>query len=392
MTQRRPRLHQQQLQRPVQSQNDEIARLKATLAEQQKQLQALQQSLQNQQALLEKAISAQPADGNSGSRPGYVQRYRPGRFHHPDRPDRACIARPTPVIPVAPLAGRLSRPGCVSDPVAARCVVQRHHGQSVRRSGVERPRSGVPPARQRLHRSDRLHGLDAVLARQERRHPAWVPTSAAFLITTRPTATFRNSTSASRTRASVSASTATGRAPTSSATTSSTSTEPAARLNLAVYKRRHRSSPSPVLGRCPQGQDRVPRRTELEPADAQPQRPLGAARRPVLQPSHRHQLHRGPHLDAPARYARPLSPERQGDLRAFGRAGRPVHRRFGRRRRDHAAVGSCRPCAATQLDNGAGYQSARREAIWRSPPYSRTSSPSWHSIPARASTSKSAAS
>jgi hypothetical protein len=45
----------------TQSQTDEIANLKATLAEQQKQLQLLQQTLQNQQALLEKALNAKPA-------------------------------------------------------------------------------------------------------------------------------------------------------------------------------------------------------------------------------------------------------------------------------------------------------------------------------------------
>lgn len=44
----------------AQSQNDEIARLKAALAEQQKQLQALQQMLQNQQQLIEK-VTASPA-------------------------------------------------------------------------------------------------------------------------------------------------------------------------------------------------------------------------------------------------------------------------------------------------------------------------------------------
>ena len=48
-----------------QSQNDEIAHLKATLAEQQKQLQLLQQTLQNQQALLEKALGSQT--GTSGN-------------------------------------------------------------------------------------------------------------------------------------------------------------------------------------------------------------------------------------------------------------------------------------------------------------------------------------
>jgi hypothetical protein len=55
----------------TQSQNDEIAHLKATLAEQQKQLQLLQQTLQNQQSLLEKALNAKPAvDTPSGTSSG----------------------------------------------------------------------------------------------------------------------------------------------------------------------------------------------------------------------------------------------------------------------------------------------------------------------------------
>jgi hypothetical protein len=50
-----------------QSQSDEISRLKASLAEQQKQLQSLQQALQNQQALLEKALGTQTTGGNGAS-------------------------------------------------------------------------------------------------------------------------------------------------------------------------------------------------------------------------------------------------------------------------------------------------------------------------------------
>ena len=45
-------------------------RLKATLAEQQKQLQLLQQTLQNQQTLLEKALGSQTAAGNSAASSG----------------------------------------------------------------------------------------------------------------------------------------------------------------------------------------------------------------------------------------------------------------------------------------------------------------------------------
>jgi hypothetical protein len=70
-----------------QSQNDEIARLKASLAEQQKQLQMLQQTLQNQQALLEKALGTQTQDGKtSGTFSGIGQ-----------------VASTTPMIPVSPI-------------------------------------------------------------------------------------------------------------------------------------------------------------------------------------------------------------------------------------------------------------------------------------------------
>jgi hypothetical protein len=67
-----------------QSQNEEISRLKATLAEQQKQLQTLQQTLQSQQALLEKALGSKPA--STGTFSGIGQ-----------------VASTTPLIPVAPL-------------------------------------------------------------------------------------------------------------------------------------------------------------------------------------------------------------------------------------------------------------------------------------------------
>jgi hypothetical protein len=65
------------------SQSDEISRLKAALAEQQKQLQALQQAIDRQQALLEKAT--QPAE--RAGQPANLGR----------------VASLTPVIPVAPV-------------------------------------------------------------------------------------------------------------------------------------------------------------------------------------------------------------------------------------------------------------------------------------------------
>src|SRR5580698_9475619 len=67
-----------------QSPNDEIARLKATLAEQQKQLQTLQQTLQSQQALLEKALGSKTT--GTGTFTGIGQ-----------------VASTTPLVPIAPL-------------------------------------------------------------------------------------------------------------------------------------------------------------------------------------------------------------------------------------------------------------------------------------------------
>jgi hypothetical protein len=69
-----------------QSQSDEIAQLKAALAEQQKQLQMLQQTLQNEQVLLEKAIGSKAADTRPGTFTGIGQ-----------------VASTTPVMPVAPI-------------------------------------------------------------------------------------------------------------------------------------------------------------------------------------------------------------------------------------------------------------------------------------------------
>jgi hypothetical protein len=66
------------------SQNDEIARLKAALAEQQKQLQALQQALQSQQALIEKATGGSVETKSTFTGIGQV-------------------ASTTPILPVAPL-------------------------------------------------------------------------------------------------------------------------------------------------------------------------------------------------------------------------------------------------------------------------------------------------
>jgi len=82
-----------------QSPNDEIAHLKATLAEQQKQLQLLQQTLQNQQALLERALDSQTRGTNSGaSSSSSSSGTSSGRFSGIGQ-----VASTTPMIPVAPL-------------------------------------------------------------------------------------------------------------------------------------------------------------------------------------------------------------------------------------------------------------------------------------------------
>jgi hypothetical protein len=84
------------------SQNDEIARLKAALAEQQKQLQALQQMLQQQQQLIEKTVA--PAT-------------TPAPVGETLRPNLGNVASMTPVFPApvaAPVASPIALPGPAS--------------------------------------------------------------------------------------------------------------------------------------------------------------------------------------------------------------------------------------------------------------------------------------
>ena len=119
------------------------------------------------------------------------------------------------------------------------------------------------------------------------------------------------------------------------------------------------------------------------------ERHLRIAWRSLLHPSHRHQLHGGPHLDASARPARSLSPEQEGDFRLLRRATRSVHRRFGGRLGHYAAW---RLCGARLDRNSTPRRTSAGPAIWRNPATRRTSSPRSPSIRPRASTSKSAAS
>src|ERR1019366_5181003 len=81
------------------SQTDEIARLRATLAAQQKELQLLEETLQKQQALLEKAMGSQTAPAKS-------------TFN-----DIGQVASIAPIIPVKPLPA-IAYPGPVAMPQA----------------------------------------------------------------------------------------------------------------------------------------------------------------------------------------------------------------------------------------------------------------------------------
>jgi len=93
-----------------QSQNDEIAHLKATLAEQQRQLQMLQQTLQSQQALLEKALGSQTTGGvNAGASSATSS----GKFSGIGQ-----VASTTPMIPVAPIVPVAPLPAAYPSPAA----------------------------------------------------------------------------------------------------------------------------------------------------------------------------------------------------------------------------------------------------------------------------------
>lgn len=82
----------------AQSQDAEIARLKAALAEQQKQLQALQQTLQGQQQLIDKVMGSSGIAGGSSSSTATAAQ----------RPNLGNVASLTPVIPgPAPLPAAL---------------------------------------------------------------------------------------------------------------------------------------------------------------------------------------------------------------------------------------------------------------------------------------------
>ena len=92
------------------SQSDEITRLKAQLAAQQKQLETLQRMMERQQQLLEKAVNA-PAAGE------------PVLNQPTPRPNLGSIASLTPVIP-APAAARAWR-GVTGPSLAVTLIVAR---------------------------------------------------------------------------------------------------------------------------------------------------------------------------------------------------------------------------------------------------------------------------
>lgn len=92
------------------SQNDEIQRLKTALAEQEKQLQSLQQSMKTQQELLEKAMATQQTNTNTNA----TATAAPSTFHNVGQ-----VASTTPLIPVAPLPIEKSLPPISLSPAAS---------------------------------------------------------------------------------------------------------------------------------------------------------------------------------------------------------------------------------------------------------------------------------
>ncbi len=115
--------------------------------------------------------------------------------------------------------------------------------------------------------------------------------------------------------------------------------------NIGDHQRRVRAPPAPVLGEHAQGRLGSAGRPELEHVHPQPQRHLGAAGRHLLQPGLRRELLDRPAVDPPAWLPRSLSrARRQDDLRSLRGAAQPVHGRLRRRRPDRAAFGAQRDC------------------------------------------------
>jgi len=131
-----------------QSQNDEIAHLKATLAEQQKQLQLLQQTLQSQQALLEKALGSQTTGGgNSGASSGTS-----GKFSGIGQVASTSPIIPiAPIVPVAPLPAAYPSPAAYPTPAAyPQPLPQGASSSSTTGNPCEAPDNGPVPAYVRL--------------------------------------------------------------------------------------------------------------------------------------------------------------------------------------------------------------------------------------------------
>jgi hypothetical protein len=165
----------------AQTPSDEIAQLRALLAAQQKQLESLQHAVERQQKLLDKEAAS-------------------ASIQQTLRPNLGSVASTTPTLPL-PAAAMPAVPAYPAPrPQAASTASSRNP--------CEAPPDGnaVPPYL-RLGNTcivpigfmDASRPSGATRTRDR----AWVPTSAAFPITTRSTATSRNSVSLRRTRVSV---------------------------------------------------------------------------------------------------------------------------------------------------------------------------------------------
>ena len=168
----------------AQSQDEEIARLKAALAEQQKQLQALQQVLQGQQQLIDKVMGA-AGTGASAAGTAAATSQRPNPRSNVAEPDSG---DPGPGAASGSMPRRGQLPIANPATLAAGC----DQAEAIRAKRDRIPAAMPFPricgsATSALCRSaswiSRRSG-----ATKTPRSNAWVPTSAAFLITTRASA------------------------------------------------------------------------------------------------------------------------------------------------------------------------------------------------------------
>ena len=194
-----------------QTTDNDVAALKAQLAEQQKQIDALKSAIEEEKKLIEKAANAR-----ARKQPGQLclaaqQGARRCGQHHADH---------------SPGCARRGARGC-TDSESGTSSRRRPATPATAPPDTER-RAALFAVRQRLHYPGRVYGRDVRVARQERGIGYRKQFRQRSLQQHGQRKAFRNPLQPPELAALASASMETGRAPTSSAITSSTSWEPAA--------------------------------------------------------------------------------------------------------------------------------------------------------------------